>query len=289
MMDNELSNIDMARLLTDSSIFVKHLNKVRGERNLSFFDYVSVEDLKSQDLELIFSVASVFKQFVLSPEKKLPILKGKSIINLFFESSTRTKISFELGGKHLGADTINFSAKMSSTEKGETIGDTARTINSMKADLIICRGAAAGVPEMIIKELDCPVINAGDGWHEHPTQALFDVYTIFENMGVLKGVKMCVIGDIMHSRVAGSLLRLANMLEMDLSICAPLTLIPEHVEQFTDKIYTDLDEVLPEMDVLYSLRIQEERGASGAIPSLREYARCYGKNDIYLQGIQTYC
>ncbi|MBU2524018.1 aspartate carbamoyltransferase, partial [Patescibacteria group bacterium] len=159
-----------------------------------------------------------------------------------------------------------------------TIGDTARTINSMKADLIICRGAAAGVPEMIIKELDCPVINAGDGWHEHPTQALFDVYTIFENMGVLKGVKMCVIGDIMHSRVAGSLLRLANMLEMDLSICAPLTLIPEHVEQFTDKIYTDLDEVLPEMDVLYSLRIQEERGASGAIPSLREYSRCYGIN-----------
>ncbi len=270
--------MDVMSLLSDVEAFEQYLEKVRDGRELKFYDFTTVEALTAEDLQLLFDVATVFRVFVESSNKKMSLLRGKSILNVFFESSTRTRISFELGGKHLGADTINFAAKGSSSDKGETIGDTARTLNSMKTDLIICRNAEAGVPGIIASEVECPVINAGDGWHEHPTQALFDVHTIYQHFGRLEGVKLCIIGDILHSRVAGSLMRLANMLGMELIVCGPQTLIPDHIDQFTDQVHYNLDEIIDQVDVAYALRVQTERNALQYIPTVREYSKCYGIN-----------
>lgn len=251
---------------------------MRDGRNLSFKDLISVEVVTSADLKLIFDVAEVFLKFVSSSQKKLPLLRGKSIINFFFENSTRTRITFELGGKHLGGDTINFSGSSASTQKGETLADTAKTLNAMHADLIICRNSEAGVPLLLSRELDCPVINAGDGWHEHPTQAIFDLFTIQKYFPDLKNTEVLIVGDILHSRVAGSLMRLLNAQGVDFGVCAPETLLPEGIEQFTSDINYNLDKVIGDYDVIYVLRVQEERGAGAYIPTLREYSQRYGIN-----------
>lgn len=279
--------LDLTALLADTEAFIAYLNKVRNGRKLSFYDFVSVEVLTAEDVQLLFDTAALLKFFVESPMKKLGLLRGKSIINLFFENSTRTRISFELGGKHMGADTINFSAKSSSVSKGETIGDTGKTLNAMKTDLVICRNAEAGVPLLLAKEMECPIINAGDGWHEHPSQALFDVFTIYEHFRKLEGIKLLIVGDILHSRVAGSLMRLANMTGIELMVCAPQTLLPDGIEQFTDHIYYDLDAVIDEADVVYSLRPQSERNALKYIPSLREYSKMYGINKTRLAKMKS--
>lgn len=254
------------------------LEGIRDGRDLSFDDFITVEVLKPSDLQLIFDVADVFLDFVKSPQKKMPLLRGKSIINFFFENSTRTRITFELGGKHLGADTINFSGGTASTKKGETLGDTAKTLNAMYADMIICRNSEAGVPQLLAKELDCPIINAGDGWHEHPTQAVFDLYTMQKHFPDLKNVEVLIVGDILHSRVAGSLMRILNSQNVEFGLCAPATLIPEGADQFTGDINYNLDQIIADYDIIYVLRVQEERGAGAYIPSLREYSQRYGIN-----------
>jgi aspartate carbamoyltransferase catalytic subunit len=267
---------DLEKFSGDGAEIENYLRQVRASRNLSFTSLISVDDLNMEDVKLLFDLTVAFKKLAVSDRKKLSLLRGKSIINLFFENSTRTKTSFELGGKHLGADTINFSEKGSSAEKGETVGDTAKTLDDMAADLIICRNSQAGMPYLIAREIDAPVINAGDGRHEHPTQALFDAFTICENLGDFSGLKVCIVGDILHSRVAGSLMRLLPRLGIELHLCGPATLLPEGVDQFTKNIHYDLDKIIGEMDVIYSLRVQSERDAMRYIPSKREYSKNYG-------------
>ncbi len=189
--------------------FEKILFSMKGSDDLSIKNIISIDDLSEKDIELIFRMTLPFKEiFIKRSEKKIPLLKGKSTVNFFFETSTRTRISFELVGKHLSADTINI-GKSDSTmgEKGETLIDVARTLNRMYSDCIILRHGKSGTPQMIAKEIKAPVINAGDGWHEHPTQCLGDLYTIYEKKGKIKGLNVLIVGDVLHSRVAGSLFR----------------------------------------------------------------------------------
>lgn len=258
--------------------FQARLEGIRDRRDLSFSSLLSVEAVKEADLQLLFDLTAVLLDFVRSPQKKLPLLKGKSVINLFFEPSTRTHITFELGGKQLGADTINFSGGASSVQKGETLGDTAKTLNAMSPDLVICRNGEAGAPYLLARELDCPIINAGDGWHEHPTQALFDLFTISRHFENWRKVKVLIVGDIRHSRVAGSLMRLLKSQGVQFGLAAPATLLPEAVDQFTSAIHHDLDAVIADYDIIYVLRLQEERGAGFYVPTLREYSQRYGIN-----------
>ncbi len=256
--------------------FEKILIQLQGNDRLSTKNIISIDDMTLDDIKLIFRITWPFKErFLVRETKKIPLLKGKSIINFFFETSTRTRVSFELAGKHLNADTINISASASSmSKKGETLKDTAQTLNAMKADCVILRHSKAGTPELIAKELDCPVINAGDGWHEHPTQALLDAFTICDKLGTLRGKTVLIVGDITHSRVAGSLIRIVKKMNGNIRIAGPPTLIPEGIEEaFGVKVYYNLDEAIKDVDVVYALRIQLERAAGGDIPSVREYSK----------------
>ena len=259
--------------------FEKILLRMKGEYELSTKNIISMDDLTKQDIELIFRVTYPFKkEFIKRPNKKIPMLKGKFQVNFFFEDSTRTRISFEIAGKHLNADTVNVSGSSTSmAKKGETLMDTVRTLNAMNADIIILRHGCAGTPQMIAKEINCPVINAGDGWHEHPTQCLLDLYTIDEAKGGIKGLKVVIVGDILHSRVAGSLLRgLKKMGAGEIRVCAPPTFLPKGLEEeFGCKVYYDLDEAIKDVDVVYALRVQLERAAAAFIPSVREYSKRY--------------
>lgn len=258
--------------------FEKILIKLQGDDRLSSKNLISIDDLTLDDIKLIFRITMPFKErFLVRETKKIPILKGKSIINFFFETSTRTRVSFELAGKHLNADTVNVSGSASSmSKKGETLKDTAQTINAMKADCVILRHSKAGTPYLIAKELDCPVINAGDGWHEHPTQALLDAFTICESLGTIRNKTILIVGDILHSRVAGSLIRIIKKMNGHVRIAGPPTLIPYGLEEeFGVKVYYDIDEAIKDVDVIYALRIQLERAAGGDIPSVREYSKNY--------------
>ncbi|MBW2977714.1 aspartate carbamoyltransferase catalytic subunit [Candidatus Woesearchaeota archaeon] len=252
---------------------------MKGGKELSTKNIVSIDELSKEDIELIFRVAYPFKkEFIQRPNKKIPMLKGKFQVNFFFEDSTRTRISFEIAGKHLNADTVNVTgSSISMAKKGETLMDTARTLNAMNADIIILRHGCAGTPQMIAKEINCPVINAGDGWHEHPTQCLLDLYTIDEAKGGIKGIKLVLVGDILHSRVAGSLLRgLKKMEAAEVRVCGPPTMIPKGLEEeFGCKVYHDLDEAIKGVDVIYALRVQLERAAAAFIPTVREYSKKY--------------
>ena len=257
--------------------FEKILFKLKGADELSTKDILSMDDLSVADIRLIFRLTMPFKDFIKRSEKKIPLLKGKSTVNFFFETSTRTRVSFELVGKHLGADTINI-GKSDSTmgEKGEILNDVARTLDSMMTDLIILRHSKAGTPQMISKEIKAPVINGGDGWHEHPTQALLDLYTIYEKKGRIDGQSVVIVGDIMHSRVAGSLIRGLKKMGANVKVCGPSTLIPYGLDKvFGVKVYHNLDEAIKDVDVVYALRIQMERAASAFIPTLREYSKQY--------------
>ena len=258
--------------------FEKILLKLRGEDTLSTKNLISIDDLTLDDIKLIFRLTWPFKdRFLVREIKKIPILKGKSIINFFFETSTRTRISFELAGKHLNADTINISASASSmSKKGETLKDTAQTLNAMKADAVIIRHSKTGTPYLIAKELDCPIINAGDGCHEHPTQAILDAFTICEKLGTIRHKTILIVGDILHSRVAGSLMRIIKKMKGHVRIAAPPTMIPEGIEEeFGVKVFYDIDDAIKDVDVVYALRIQLERAAAAYVPTLREYSKNY--------------
>lgn len=229
-----------------------------------------------EDIQLILDTALTFREVLERPIKRVPTLQGKTIVNLFYENSTRTRISFELAEKRLSADTINFSTSTSSTKKGETFRDTVRNIEAMKVDMIVVRHESAGVPAYLTRISNCNIINAGDGLHEHPTQALLDMFSIREKFGKLEGLKVCIVGDIAHSRVALSNIFGLQTMGAKVSICGPSTFIPRDIDKLGIKIYNNIDDAIKENDVLNILRIQLERKAGGSLPTLREYHKYYG-------------
>jgi aspartate carbamoyltransferase catalytic subunit len=245
------------------------------------FQWTKKNLLTTADLtqgEHIMQTASSFKEVSSRNIKKVPALRGKTVANLFFENSTRTRASFELAAKRLSADIMNFSSTASSTSKGESLVDTARNIEAMNIDIIVVRHSSSGSADHLSRFVKAGVVNAGDGTHEHPTQALLDLYTILEAKKSLAGLKICFIGDILHSRVARSNIWALNTMGAKVTVCGPPTLIPKDIERFGVKVSFDLDEVIGEMDVLYLLRIQFERQHGKYFPSLREYAGEYGIN-----------
>lgn len=251
------------------------LEKVRANRDLSVFDLLSIDDLTQKDIELILELAAVCKP---SKTEKTDLLRGHTIINAFYENSTRTRTSFEIAGKNLGADTINISASGSSVTKGESHIDTAMTLAALQAQAVVIRTAESGVPDFIAKHIAPAVLNAGDGWHEHPSQALLDIMTMREHYKSLKNKVVTIIGDIAHSRVFGSLVRILNKEGAITRVVCPDTFLPEYISQFPVEVIPVLEDALPGTDVIYALRVQEERGAKGYIPSLREYSKTYGIN-----------
>jgi len=244
--------------------------------SLAITHLLGLQNVSQSDIQLILDTAVTFREVLDRPIKKVPTLKGTTVVNLFYENSTRTRLSFELAEKRLSADTLNFSTSTSSTKKGETFKDTVRNIEAMKIDMIVVRHKSAGVPLYLTKISNASIINAGDGQHEHPTQALLDLYSIREKLGKLKGLKICIVGDIRHSRVALSNIYGLKTMGAEISVCAPPTMIPKNLEDFGVKIYTDINKATKENDVLNVLRIQLERDAGSSIPSLREYHTYFG-------------
>jgi aspartate carbamoyltransferase catalytic subunit len=237
---------------------------------------LGLEGVCKEDITLILDTAVSFKEVLERPIKKVPPLQGKTIVNLFFESSTRTRISFELAERRLSADVVNFTAAGSSVSKGETLKDTARNIEAMKIDMVVIRHSSAGAPHFLTRVVKANVINAGDGQHEHPTQALLDMMTLREKYGSLKGLRICIVGDIIHSRVARSNIFGLRTMGAEVSVCGPETLLPRYIEQLGVRVYHRLEDVIPYIDALNVLRIQLERQKSGLFPSLREYHRYFG-------------
>ncbi len=237
---------------------------------------LGLEELRREQIEQILDAAKSFKEVLERPIPKVPTLRGKTIANLFFEPSTRTRISFELAEKRLSADTVNFTASGSSVSKGESLKDTARNIEAMQVDMIVVRHQASGAPHFLARSLDCSVINAGDGTHEHPTQGLLDIFTVREHKGKIDGLKVVIVGDIAHSRVAASNIWGFTKLGARVVVCGPRTLLPQGIERLGVEPTSDLDEALDGADVVNVLRIQLERQKSGLFPSIREYSRCFG-------------
>ncbi|MGE5363663.1 MAG: aspartate carbamoyltransferase catalytic subunit [Bacteroidota bacterium] len=243
---------------------------------LSTRHLLGLQGVPREDIQLILDTAVTFREVLERPIKKVPTLQGKTVVNLFFENSTRTRISFELAQKRLSADTVNFSTSTSSTKKGETFKDTVRNIEAMKVDMIVVRHASAGVPQYLTRISDANIINAGDGAHEHPTQALLDMYSIRERLGRLEGLRVCIVGDISHSRVALSNIYGLKAMGAEVSVCGPATMIPRNIEQLGVKVLHSIDQAIEENDVLNVLRIQLERQAGITLPSLREYHTYFG-------------
>ena len=245
---------------------------------LSSKHVIGIEHLTVDDIQLILKTAVQFKEIINRPIKKVPTLRDITIANLFFEISTRTRISFELAQKRLSADIINFSSSSSSVKKGETLLDTVNNILSMKVDMIVMRHASPGAAHYLSERIDANIVNAGDGTHEHPTQALLDAYSMQEKIGDLKNKKIAILGDIMHSRVALSNIFCLKKLGAEVTLCGPATLIPKHIERLGVNVSHDLDETLQWCDVANVLRIQLERQNTKYFPSLREYALYFGVN-----------
>ncbi|MFA6977801.1 MAG: aspartate carbamoyltransferase catalytic subunit [Ignavibacteriaceae bacterium] len=243
---------------------------------LSSRHLLGLETTPKEDIKLILDTATTFKEVLERPIKRVPTLQGKTVVNLFYENSTRTRISFELAEKRLSADAVNFSVSTSSVSKGETFKDTIRNIEAMKIDMVVVRHAAAGTPLYLTQLCDAHIINAGDGIHEHPTQALLDMYSIREKLGRLEGVKVCIVGDIAHSRVALSNIFGLKTIGAEVSVCGPATMIPRNIKELGVKVFYNIDEAIQENDVLNILRIQLERKAGGNFPTLREYHMSYG-------------
>lgn len=239
-------------------------------------DILHMEDLKVKEIQLILNTAKPMKEIMSRAVKKLPTFRGKSVYNLFFESSTRTRTSFETAAKILGADTSSLAVAQSSLNKGETLLDTVRTLQAMNPDIVVIRHSSSGAAHFLAKELKASVINAGDGQHEHPTQALLDLYTMQEHLGSVEGRKILIVGDILHSRVARSNVWALKNLGAEVVLIGPPTLLPPEIKAWGVKTTFNLDEELPEADVIMSLRLQLERQQSGLLPSLREYSRLYG-------------
>ncbi|MGE5683435.1 MAG: aspartate carbamoyltransferase catalytic subunit [Bacillota bacterium] len=237
---------------------------------------LGLQGVPREDIQLILDTAVTFREVLERPIKKVPTLQGKTVVNLFFENSTRTRISFELAQKRLSADTINFSTSTSSTKKGETFKDTVKNIEAMKVDMIIVRHASSGVPQYLTRISNANIINAGDGAHEHPTQGLLDMYSIREKFGKLEGLKVCIVGDIAHSRVALSNIFGLKTMGAEVSVCGPATMIPRCIEKLGVKVIHRIDEAIEQNDVLNVLRIQLERQAGASFPSLREYHNYFG-------------
>ncbi len=233
-------------------------------------------NVPKEDIGKILDSASSFKEVLDRPIKKVPTLQGKTIVNLFFESSTRTRISFELAQRRLSADIVNFAASTSSLSKGETFKDTARNIEAMKIDMVVVRHQSAGAPQFLSRIVDANVINAGDGRHEHPTQALLDMYTLREKFGTLKGLRVCIVGDILHSRVALSNIYGLKTMGAEVSLCGPATMIPREIDKLGVQVYHRIEDVIPNVDALNVLRIQLERQEGGHFPSIREYHNYFG-------------
>ena len=244
--------------------------------SLSSHHLLGLKDVPREDIQLILDTATTFREVLERPIKKVPTLQGKTIVNLFYESSTRTRISFELAEKRLSADSINFAVSGSSVSKGETLKDTVKNIEAMKVDMIVVRHACAGVPLMITKISDSNVINAGDGIHEHPTQGLLDMYSIRERLGKLEGLKVCIVGDVAHSRVALSNIYGLKTMGAKVSVCGPSTMIPKFLDEIGVDVIHSIDEAIQENDVLNVLRIQLERKAREYFPSIREYSQYFG-------------
>ena len=249
-----------------------------SEPHLSTRHLLGIKYINTDDIELIFRTADEFKDVINRPIKKVPSLRDVTIANLFFENSTRTRISFELAEKRLSADVVNFSASSSSVKKGETLLDTVNNILSMKVDMLVIRHPTPGTPIYLSRRIEANVINAGDGTHEHPTQALLDAYSIREKYGNVAGKKVVIIGDIMHSRVALSNIFCLKKLGAEVMVCGPPTLIPKHIETLGVSVSYKVDEALSWCDIANVLRIQFERQDIKYIPSLREYALYYGIN-----------
>lgn len=237
---------------------------------------LGIKDITVDDIELIFETADGFKTVINRPIKKVPSLRDVTIANIFFENSTRTRISFELAQKRLSADTVNFAASSSSVSKGETLIDTVNNILAMKVDMVVMRHPAPGAAIFLSQHIKANIINAGDGTHEHPTQALLDAFSIREKFGNVKGKKIVIVGDILHSRVAISNIICLKKLGAEVMVCGPTTLIPKHIESLGVKVETDLMKALNWCDVANMLRIQLERQDIKYFPSLREYSMLYG-------------
>jgi aspartate carbamoyltransferase catalytic subunit len=234
--------------------------------------------MSTEEMTEILDNAVPMKQVISRDIKKVPTLRGKTVVILFFEPSTRTRISFELAAKHLSADTVNVSVSTSSVSKGESLFDTARTIKALGADLVVLRHPAAGAPHILARLIDVPVINAGDGMHEHPTQALLDLFTLRERKGELQGLKVVIIGDILHSRVARSNIWGLTKFGADVHLVAPPTLLPAGIGQTGVTVHHRPEDALVDSDVVMVLRLQRERQREGLIPGVKEYARLYGLN-----------
>ena len=237
---------------------------------------IDIDEYSVEEITEIIDTARSFKEVNDRTIKKLPTLRGRTVINLFLEPSTRTRTSFEIAGKRMSADVINFSASSSSTKKGETLADTGETLNAMNADLIVVRSKQEGAPRLLARHVDAHIVNGGDGKHQHPTQALLDAFTIRERFGRLEGLRIGIVGDIAHSRVVGSLVPLLVKMGAKPIVIGPATLMPSEPGWWGCEWSYTLDDVLPELDVVYMLRIQMERLDGAPLPSLREYTMLYG-------------
>jgi aspartate carbamoyltransferase catalytic subunit len=247
---------------------------------------LGIKNITLRDIELIFETADNFKEVINRPIKKVPSLRDVTIANVFFENSTRTRLSFELAQKRLSADVINFSASTSSVKKGETLLDTVNNILAMKVDMIVMRHASAGAPHFLSRHIKANIINAGDGTHEHPTQALLDAFSIREKLGGIKGKKVAIIGDILHSRVALSNIFALTKLGAEVTVCGPPTLLPKYISKLGVTVELDLQKALAWCDVANVLRIQLERQQLKYFPSLREYSLYYGINRERLDALK---
>lgn len=252
---------------------------------LSTKHLLGIKHLLQEDIQLILDTALNFKEVLNRPVKKVPILRDITVANVFFENSTRTRLSFELAQKRLSADVINFTSSNSSVKKGETLIDTVNNILAMKVDMIVMRHSSVGSPHFVANHTPCMVINAGDGTHEHPTQALLDAFTIREKLGTLQGVRVCIFGDILHSRVALSNFFLLKKMGAEVMVCGPPTLIPKYIQSLGVTVETQVKKALHWCDVANVLRIQLERQQLKYFPSLREYSAYYGINKNLLNGL----
>lgn len=241
-------------------------------------DLLGIEDLTAEEIKVVLDTTDAMREVMGREIKKVPTLRGRVVVNLFYEPSTRTRVSFELAAKHLSADTTSVAAGVSSAVKGEGLVDTARTIASLGADAVVLRHPSAGAAAFFSRYTRAAVINAGDGMHEHPTQALLDLYTIREHRGRIEGTTVCFVGDVYHSRVARSNIWGLKKLGAEVRACGPATLLPNGLEGLGVRVFTRLEEALSGADVVYVLRLQRERFTQGLLPSIEEYARFYGIN-----------
>jgi len=246
--------------------------------SLSSKDLLGIKGMSADEIKLILDTAATFRDVSERDIKKVPTLRGKTVINLFYEASTRTRTSFELAGKRLSADVINISTSTSSVVKGETLLDTARNIEAMKCNIIIVRHSCSGAPEFLSTKLRSSVINAGDGFHEHPTQALLDMFTIREKLGRLEGLTVAIVGDIAHSRVARSNIYGLTAMGARVRVCGPPTMVPPGLDCMGAEVLHDMDKAVEGADVVMMLRLQLERQTAGLFPCVREYAKLYGLN-----------